>query len=824
MSIIAKIAVDKAAFHFDKLFDYLVPLELQDRVTAGMRVTVPFGQANRKRQGMVFAVEQAAPAEQLKPISAVLDEHPLLTGELLRLAEFLAEQTYCALYDAVKCMLPSGLNYKIQFRYTVNPDRQQEAEFTAEQQRIIDYLLPKKQGEFGKKIIDELGFTGEVPLERLVGSGVLLKEEAIKRRLGDKSQVMVRLSDNAAAPETLMPKLTEKQRQVVEFLLGCGEGESGTAALREINYYLGISQAVCDGLVRKGVLEYYDVDLYRTPFQPDSEDAEESEIRFTDEQRDVVEALSHRYMRHEAAVSLLHGITGSGKTLIYIELIRRVLADGRQAIMLVPEISLTPQAVHRFRRVFGDQVAILHSGLSVGERMDEWRRIRRGEAPVVVGTRSAVFAPLDRLGLIIIDEEQESTYKSESAPRYHTREVAKFRCKYGNAELLLASATPSVESFHATQTAPPAYNLYTLNSRYGDAVLPEVHIVDMKQEAFDGRTGLISELLYQELTSNLQSGRQSMLLLNRRGYNTVVKCSECGETAVCPNCNIALTYHRANEKLMCHYCGHAEPVLGNCTACGSRYIRYEGAGTQRFQEELSGLFPEARILRMDADTTMSKLAYEKAFLAFAAGDYDIMLGTQMIAKGLDFPNVTLVGVLMADSTLFGDDFRSYERTFSLLTQVVGRCGRSDRKGRAVIQTFSPENRVIELAAAQDYRSFYEYEIANRSIMLYPPFCDICEIGFSGEDEKSVVGAAQLWMARWKELVQSDYSDLPLRAYGPVPSYHRVISRKFRYKIIIKCRNTRRFRALTATVLKETATHRTARNVSIYADHYFSGII
>ncbi|MBQ1432938.1 MAG: primosomal protein N', partial [Ruminococcus sp.] len=474
-----------------------------------------------------------------------------------------------------------------------------------------------------------------------------------------------------------------------------------------------------------------------------------------------------------------------------------------------------PQMVAKFKVLFGEKIALLHSSLSLGQRMDEFKRIKRGEAKIIIGTRSAVFAPAQDIGVIIMDEEGEQSYKSDSNPRYHARDVAIQRCGHNGALLLLASATPSLETFyHAKQGR---FHLFTLKHRYKDAALPDVEIVDMQTEAAQGNDSLLSRTLADRLTDTLSRGEQAILLLNRRGFTTYISCAECRQPVVCPKCNIPLTYHRKNDRFMCHYCGFTMDNNAVCPSCGSPKLRSSGVGTQRVEDEVARIYPEARILRMDADTTTSRYAYEENFKAFENHEYDIMLGTQMIAKGLNFPDVTLVGVISLDKALFTGDYRSYERTFSLLTQVAGRSGRGSKPGVAYIQTFVPDHYVLNLAAQQNYDEFYEEEIALRQSLIYPPYCDICVIGFSAPMESRAIKAAEITEKLIAEYIRSNKVDFPMRAIGPAPCTLETINGKFRYRLILKIRNTGCFRRMIRAVLKSLNDNRELKDVHIYAD-------
>ncbi|MBQ8027568.1 MAG: primosomal protein N', partial [Clostridia bacterium] len=487
----------------------------------------------------------------------------------------------------------------------------------------------------------------------------------------------------------------------------------------------------------------------------------------------------------------------------------------KQVLMMVPEIALTPQIIDRFFSHFGSEVAVFHSALSLGERMDEWKRVKRGEARVIIGTRSAVFAPVKNLGLIIIDEEQEHTYKSEQSPRYNAKEVARFRCEENKGLLVLGSATPSIETFARAQSG--IYTLNRLTKRYAGAKLPKVVTVDMASDFSSDSSKAISSVLSEELRTTVSDGNQAILLLNRRGYNTFASCSSCKSVVSCPNCSISLTYHHANGRLMCHYCGYSQPITQVCPECGKKDIRYAGFGTQMVEDELAQLLPQARVLRMDQDTTMRKNAHENALKAFAEREYDILLGTQMVAKGIDFENVTLVGVVSVDQQLYNDDFRSLERTFSLLTQVVGRAGRGSQSGSAVIQTLTPENEIIKLAEKQDYNAFYETEIQMRKLMTYPPFCDICVVGFSGHDENKTRVASKMFFNSFKSLAGEKYPNLKLIVLGPLQPRVSKISGKYRYRMIIKCKNSSDFRSFMSELLVNFGKDTKFSDVSIFAD-------
>ena len=585
------------------------------------------------------------------------------------------------------------------------------------------------------------------------------------------------------------PRPTAKQLAAVALLAG---GERTLSALEE----KGISRAVLDNLCTKGVLECSKVnksiDLYSSiPLKNEP-------ILLTEEQQAAYDALLPGLEDAAPHSALLYGVTGSGKTLVFLKLIEHCLQMGRRALVLVPEISLTPQMILRLKSQFGKRVAVQHSALNHTERLLQWQMIQDGGADIVVGTRSAIFSPLENIGLVIIDEEQEHTYRSESAPRYSAHEVARQRAAENGALLLLASATPSTESYYAAQHGRT--QLVRLTKRYGGNPLPKVQIVDMRAELASGNPREISLAMEDAIRHNLEAGKQTILLLNRRGYQTVAQCEDCREVLKCQKCSVPMVYHKSAHKLLCHYCGsQLDPPPARCPACGGK-LQYRGFGTQKAEEELAKLFPEARVLRMDQDTTAAKDAHEKLLAKFARHEYDIMVGTQMVAKGLDFENVTLVGVLGIDSLLFAQGFRAYETVFSLVTQVVGRSGRAKDPGFAIIQTTDPDNPVLNLAAAQDYDAFFEQEIAYRKLGLYPPFCGLCVVGFAGPKESEVARAS----ARFAALLgrqAAKQPDLPLRVLGPTPGSIEKINDSYRYKLTVKCRNDRRFRDL----IRETLT-------------------
>lgn len=805
MPVIAKVAVEKTAYHFDKLFSYLVPEQLTDKITRGVRVLIPFGAGNQDREGMVFGLSEEAAEESYKPIHRVLDEKPLLPPDFIPIISFLKQRTFCTYYEAIRAMLPAGFHYDAASVYRRIPGTKAAEELTEEETEVFRLLkTPKPFDAIAAAFPQKSTALLRRLLTDMADRGILTVETKVKRRVGDETLRMVRLLPEFSETGA---RLTGRQKQMLSILR-----EVEVASVKELCYLSGSTETVLKNLVRLGAAEYFEREVYRSPKGESKKTA--APILLSPEQQRVCEELLSLYRMDTPQAALLHGVTGSGKTEVFLKLIEQVLADGKQVLMLVPEIALTPQMVERFRSHFGGRIALLHSALPLGERMDEWKRVRRGEASIAIGTRSAVFAPFERLGLIVMDEEGESSYKSESAPRYHARDVARLRCKQHNALLLLASATPSVDSYHRARTG--VYHLLELKERYQSAALPDVTILDTRR--YDLSDALhLSPILVEELQKNLARGEQSMLLLNRRGYQTIARCADCGTVVQCPHCSVALTYHKANGRMMCHYCGHSEPKQTRCRSCGSEHILLSGFGTQRLESELEEYFSAARILRMDTDTTYSRYAYEERFAAFAAGEYDIMLGTQMIAKGLDFPNVTLVGVLAIDQLLYGEDYRCGERAFSLLTQVIGRCGRGEKPGRAYIQSMTPDHAILQTAAAQDYGAFYHDEIQARKALLYPPFCDICVVGISGAREQYAMDAAGYFVQVLRAVAEQESEKLPLQVMGPNPAGIYRVYNQYRFRVVIKCKANAVFRKMLAKVLHICGRDKRFHNIRLYAD-------
>lgn len=806
---IVDVAIENVAYHFDILYSYSVPETFYDKELLGMRVMVPFGRGkNAKRQGVIFSVCEKEPEKGTKSILSLLDENPIVSEEMLKTARFLKDRTFCTYFEAVKVQMPVGFTFKTTENYFAI-STEASVKLTEEQQKVYDYMLGFDCVLSKKQIFNDCGLSQDSDvLQKLISKKLVVKTYDAVKKLGDLTQKTAELAVSDEDYDAVFQKLTVKQQSVVTVLCAVG-----IASIKEICYFTGVTAGVIKTLEKKGIVTITDRPKYRIP-EVSFAAKSSKEIVLTDNQQKAFSELLEKY-RSGTGAALLYGITGSGKTSVFLKLIDEVIKEGRQVIVMVPEIALTPQMMSIFKGRYGNEVAIFHSALSAGERKDEYRRAANGEVKIVVGTRSAVFAPFKNIGLIVIDEEQEHTYKSESTPRYHTKDVAKFRAANHNALLLLSSATPSIESY--SNALRGAYSLHTLTERYGSAVLPDVTVVDMKKDKQSGNKYAISSELLEALENNLNNKKQSILLINRRGYNTFAACDSCGTVITCPSCSISMTYHSANNRLMCHYCGYSAPFTNTCPDCGKDNVRYSGFGTQKIEKEIEELLPEARVLRMDTDSTSSRQEFEKGLSDFADGKYDIMLGTQMVAKGLDFEKVTLVGVISADQQLNNDDFRSEEKTFDLLTQVVGRAGRGENKGSAIIQTMTPENHIIRLAQKQDYNRFFENEIVIRKAMLYPPYCDLCSICFISENENSALRCSKEFLNELRMITSDKYKSQKIIVLGPMPPRLSKINNKFRYRIIIKCKNSKDFRSMISDLLIHFGKDNKFRDVTLTAD-------
>jgi primosomal protein N' (replication factor Y) len=774
--MIAKVIVDVPTSRTNRPFDYLVPEWLQLLVAEGSRVVVPFGP--RKLQGYVVAVEEQAHAVaegKLREVEQVLDDTPPLTPELLRLGEWMSRQYLCPWVMAVQAMLPAVLKGRTEKWLTAT---ELLDETSAGRSPLLRELLRCKQIPLSEA---EKRFADEYPLvPGWIHSGLLATEYQVKDRITRKQQSFVQCTlsrEELAAAMQSLPARAEQMRRVLQLF---AEHEGQWLAVKMLQDEWGITRSPLKNLEQKGWIRFEQVEVYRDPYAHKRFSRSEKP-ELTPQQQAVLEPIRQAIESGEYASFLLHGVTGSGKTEVYLEAIERTLFKGKEAIFLVPEISLTPQMVERFKARFGGDVAVLHSALSQGERYDEWRKIIRRQVKVVVGARSAVFAPFRNLGLIVIDEEHESSYKQEETPRYHAREVALWRAQQNGAVLLMGSATPALETYALATRG--RYRLLEMSERVGNRPLPRVHVVDMREELRSENRSMFSRLLYEKIKDRLAKQEQMVLFLNRRGFSTFVMCRSCGYTLRCVHCDISLTYHRTNHTARCHYCGYTIVQPNCCPECQSSHIRFFGTGTQKVEAELARLFPGIRVIRMDVDTTGRKGAHEELLHKFRTGQGDVLLGTQMIAKGLDFPRVTLVGVIAADTSLHVPDFRAAEKTFQLLTQVGGRAGRHELEGDVVIQTYSPEHYSITHATRHDYAAFYREEMVQRKRTGYPPYYRLVLITFSHEEVPVVIRAAS---------TVADYLRPRLAAttqlLGPVASPIARIKDRFRFQIMLKYRD------------------------------------
>ena len=810
--MIAKIAVSAANFAIDKPYSYGIPQGMQ--VQPGMRVMVPFGRSNRRTEGVVLQLAESGD-EKLKMIDCCLDEAPVLSPMMLRLAAFLRDRYFCTMYDAIRTTLPAGLWFQSKEHYALTEDRawQEKAPRQPDALRILEFLDQLGGEAEGKQlrqlINDEEAF--EKAINYLLRKKWIAANREYARRLGDKTEKIATLSaspEEALAYAASRPKSAAMQKSVLELMCSVG-----SAAVKEICYYTGAKPATVKKLAELGYLELQERPILRCRQIVPAKLT--GPLVLNPAQQEVYEGLLAQMEQENPGTALLYGVTGSGKTAVYIQLIQACLDQDRQALLLVPEIALTPQLLGLMAAYFGDKVAVLHSSLSAPERYDQWKRVRSLDARVIVGTRSAVFAPCPKLGLIVIDEEQEHSYQSENAPRYNAREVAMWRGMKENALVLFGSATPSVEAMYHAKAGH--HKLYTLKERYNGKPLPQVSIVDMREEIKDGNDLSLSYELQDGIRMRVDAGQQTILFLNRRGNSRALVCVDCGEAPECKRCSARLTYHSANERLMCHYCGHSQPVPERCPKCGGPLKRV-GTGTQKVQQELQGIFPDLTVARMDTDTVSAANTHEQILERFQKEKIPVLLGTQMVAKGLNLPDVTLVGVLDADLGLYTQSYRAAETTFNMLTQVVGRAGRGDKPGQALIQTNVPEHQVITLAAKQDYDGFYELEIQMRKALQYPPFGDITLVTFTGQEESRVLhGAVKFRDSLAACLKQPEYAGEVCSLLGPAPCPVMKINYNFRYRLTLHCRMTVKLRQLLAHLLRSFSQDRENRNVCAFID-------
>ena len=809
--MIAKIAVSAATFAIDKPYSYRIPEGMA--LAAGTRVMVPFGRGNRRTEGVVLSLEDGAD-ETLKSIERQLDETPVLSPYMLRMAAFLRERYFCTFYDAIRVILPVGFWHKTKDTYRLTEDLSWQGKTLRQPDAMkILQFLQECGGEAPEKFIKELipdEQARHTALTYLVKKKWLVDETDFLRRLNDKTEKIATL---CSSPEEAMEYAARcirspMQKAVLELMCAIG-----SVSVKELCYFTGAKPATVKRLSEHGYLELSDKPVLRcSEIKPARLDGP---LSLNEEQQVAFAGLSAQMAEDDPGVALLYGVTGSGKTAVYLKLIRKCLDDGKSAMLLVPEIALTPQLLSLLAAYFGTQIAVQHSSLPAGERFDQWKRIRSGEARVIVGTRSAVFAPAKELGLIILDEEQEHSYKSENNPRYTAKEVAVWRGVKEKALVLFGSATPSIETMYRAKQGD--YRLYRLHERFGGRALPKVSIVDMKEELKNGNDLALSGELMDGVLEASKTGKQTILFLNRRGNSRYVVCVDCGETPECPRCSAKLTYHSANERLMCHHCGYSQRVTQRCSVCGGP-LKHMGTGTQKVQQEIEAVLPDISVLRMDSDTVSAVNTHEKILEKFQKEHIPVLIGTQMVAKGLNLPDVTLVGVLDADMSLYSGSYRAAETTFNMLTQVVGRAGRGDTAGHAVIQTAAPQHKVLELAANQDYDSFYDLEVKLRRMQNLPPFGDVATITFLGQEEsRALRGAAKFRDSLNACLRQQGYHAENCQILGPAPCAVPKINYNYRYRLTLKCRMTRPMRQLVAHPLREFCKDGANRGVSVFAD-------
>ena len=811
--MIAQLAVTAAVYAIDRPYSYRVPEGMTIR--PGMRVRVPFGRGNRRSEGIVLSIQDTY-QEGLKTIEQALDDEPILTYAQLQLAAFMKERYFCTFYEAVKAILPAGFWFgqKKTLTLAAGAEKKLPAGMANSDAARLVQLLYDLGGSAPEKTLrsqfeDPAAFDAAV--QTLRRRRLLTADAEFTPKSSEKTIKIAALAvPQEEAEQFAARKQASAPLQAAVLRLLCAVG---AGPCRELCELTGASMAVVNRLQKLELLNIFEKPVLRTPKRQETAPAEP--ICLSAEQQTAFDGLHAQMQAEKPGAALLYGVTGSGKTAVYLALIRKALEAGKSALLLVPEIALTPQLLDKLSAQFGKTVAVLHSSLRVGERCDEWRRIARGDARVAVGTRSAVFAPVQDPAVIILDEEQEHTYKSENAPRYHAREIALYRGAKEGALVLFGSATPSIETMYLAKTG--VYTLYTLRTRYNGRALPNARIIDMKQELRAGNDLDISRELEEGVRDAILDGKQSILFLNRRGNSRYLVCMDCGDVPQCPRCSVHLTYHSSGRRLMCHYCGYSRPAHARCEKCGGA-MKAVGSGTQKIEQELKAIFPDTELLRMDADTVAASGSHEELLRTFREKKIPILLGTQMVAKGLDFPSVTLVGVLDADMSLYVDNFRAAETTFSLITQVVGRSGRGADTGTAMIQTMTPEHPVLQLAAKQDYDAFYELELQMRRLRGCPPFSDLFTVTIAGLEERGLVQAAvRLRDALAANLQKEPYAAMHAQLLGPAPASVARVNYSYRYQLTLVCRNSAPLRKLLAFLLVEFSKDKQNKGLTAFID-------
>ena len=805
--MIAEVIINSNTRVTDNIYHYLVPAELETSVVVGVRVIVPFGRGNKTYEAFVVGLTDHSDYGKLKEISSIQDNYRYFDEKGVELIKFMVHRYFCTYISAVKCLIPVGVGNV--FKKTISlitplsAENISYLEHSVNAEKIYTHLL-EGPCSFDKlsELISSKNLTGV--LNAMKKRGIIEIEETVFGGIKDTTKKRVTLKadydDVCLAIDSMISKAPARAR-CLEIL-----ADERDILLSELLEMANTSKSVVDFLVKKGFAEIYEMvereDLLEY-------DVENDYVRHSlnDDQRQVCKAVLQSILSNEKKTYLLNGVTGSGKTEVYLELIENTVKKGKEAIFLVPEISLTPQMVKQVTARFGDRVAVVHSSLTQKQRFEQWKRINEGEVDIVVGARSAVFAPFKNLGLIIVDEEHENTYKSEFTPKYNAVEIAKFRANLNSCVVLLASATPLIESTFKAESGKyiPLY----MRKRANNTPLPETVIVDMRKEMEMGNMGIFSTRLLKEISFNLAHNQQTILFLNRRGFSSFVSCRSCGYVPKCPNCNVSLTYHKSINKMICHYCDYAEKLPLVCPECSSKYIKHFGIGTQKVADEISQLFPDAKVLRMDADTTSAKMSHENILQSFKNREADILIGTQMITKGLDFDNVTLVGVVAADMSLNVDDFRASERTFDLVTQVTGRAGRGKLMGRSVIQTYNPDNETILSAASQNYDEFYRDEIELRKMLVYPPFCEFINFVFTSGSAQTAKKTAFAFYNDLKALIGNTSI---MYKPGEAPMFK--VNNNFRYRFLVKTRYSKDMYNVIYSLYREYLTKKNASKISI----------
>ncbi|MBO1510463.1 primosomal protein N' [Metabacillus bambusae] len=794
----ASVIVDVPAMQTDRAFDYKIPEEWQELVTPGMRVIVPFGP--RKIQGFVIETKNHSEFKRIKAISELLDLTPCLTSELLQLGQWLTEKTLCFKISAFQAMLPAAMKAKYEKALGLTTD-----DVTKLADQLQSFFMNGNQVDL-KEIEQSVSLK---MIQKEIEQGHLEVIYKVKQKTNKKTIKIIKRNESLIRLTELIKELPANAKKQIEIISYFTTNEINEIALQDLLIEANTSDTSVKALISKGILKEEIKEVYRDPYQ-DRHFEKTKRLMLNNEQQQAITPLLKSINENVHDVFLMYGVTGSGKTEVYLQSIEEVLKNGKEAIVLVPEISLTPQMVHRFKGRFGSKVAVLHSGLSTGEKYDEWRKIQRKEVQLVVGARSAIFAPFENLGMIIIDEEHESSYKQEENPRYHARDVAIYRAKLHKCPVVLGSATPTLESF--ARSKKDVYKLLTLKERVNKRSMPRVDIIDLREELRSGNRSMFSTSLIEKLTERLEKGEQSVLFLNRRGYSSFVMCRDCGFVIQCPHCDISLTYHRHGQQLKCHYCGHEEHMPNVCPECQSEHIRFFGTGTQKVEEELVKVLPHSRIIRMDVDTTGRKGAHEKLLTRFGNKEADILLGTQMIAKGLDFPDVTLVGVLTADTMLNLPDFRASEKTFQLLTQVSGRAGRHELPGEVIIQTYTPEHYSIQLASQYDYDSFYNHEMQLRKNHAYPPYYYLALLTVSHPEITKVVSVTEKIVQILRRNVENETKIL-----GPVASPIPRIKDRYRYQCMVKYKREKNLHVTLRKIIEHFQQEMSSNDLMIAID-------